>query len=117
MAGLTITPATGNQTTTQNPQTVPTQTVGAPTKSSGVQPGTATALLTSQQGVDLGNAAVTTVNLNPTTPATISQTGQTPAPATTHSVHAVWLTIPAVLCLIAVGVFWAMQRSAKSTTN
>lgn len=112
---LSIEPAEGQQTTTSNPQTLPTQTIGASAKSGGVQPGTAASLLNSQQGVSLGNPDLTTVNLGP---ATQTQTAASPRPAqpARHSINATWLGIPVILVLVAVGTFWIMHRSAKSTT-
>lgn len=115
MAGLTVGQPTNDQATTQNPQTAPTQTIGASTKSGGVQPGTATSLLTDSQGVSLQTRPLTTVSLAAGTP---SQTSSTTAakPAQHHVTPALFI-IPVVLCLVAAAMFWAMSRSAKSTTD
>ena len=114
---LQIAPATGQQNATQNPQTVPSAP-GASTRSGGVQPGTATSLLTSTQGETLHPQTLTTVSLasDPRTVRTTTSSVQ-PAPPQAHKVNAVWVAIPLVICLVAVVVFWAMSRSAKSTTN
>jgi hypothetical protein len=120
MADLTIAPATGSQVTTQNPQTVPTgQSVGgASTKSGGVQPGTARSVLTSQNGLSLGNSALTTVNLATGeasgTQAESKAVAQQPA---AHHVNGALVGISIVLILVAIVLFWAIGRSAKSTTN
>jgi hypothetical protein len=119
MADLTIAPATGDQGTTQNPQTVPSaQTVGgASTKSGGVQPGTSRDVLTSQNGLSLQPSALTTVTLD-TTASTGSQAQQAPTtqPAA-HHVNPALFGISIALVLIAAGLFWVISRSAKSTTD
>ncbi len=117
MAELTTGKAVGSQATTQNPQTVPTQTLGStPTQSKGVQPGTAQQVLTSSNGISLGGTAVTTVNLNPTTAATVQADVKPPAPAK-HHVNAGLLGLSIGLVLVAVIVFWIIGRTAKSTTD
>jgi len=115
MAGLSVGQPTSDQATTQNPQTAPTQTIGASTQSGGVQPGTSTSLLTDSQGVNLQTRPLTTVSLATTTP---SQTSSTTAakPAQHHMSPALFI-IPVALVVIAAALFWAMSRSAKSTTD
>ncbi|MGH7192307.1 MAG: hypothetical protein ACREJM_02095 [Candidatus Saccharimonadales bacterium] len=115
---LDIAPATGDQNTTQNPQTVPTQTLGgASAKSGGVQPGTAASLLTSSQGEYMGSPAITTVSLG----AAGQTQAATQAPSDTtkpvHHTSAAWFVVPVALCLVAVVMFWTMTRTAKSTTD
>lgn len=117
MAGLVIAPANGQQNTTQNPQTAPKQPVGATTQSGNVQPGTADSLLTSQQGVGLQNQALTTVSLaNTGTQNSTSSAGQNAQP-TKHHVNPALISIPIILCVVAVVLFWWITRSAKSTTD
>ncbi len=120
MANLIIAPATGDQGTTQNPQTVPTgETVGgASTQSGSVQPGTAKSILTSQNGESLSPSALTTVSLD--APA-ITQS-QTISPAGTakpqpHHFNPALFAVSIALVLIAAGFFWAINRSAKTTTD
>ncbi|HXE10270.1 MAG TPA: hypothetical protein VN554_02480 [Verrucomicrobiae bacterium] len=116
MAGLSIAPANGQQNVTQNPQTAPKQPVGSTTQSSNVQPGTADSLLTSRQGVGLHNQSLTTVSLANTSTQTSVQPATQTAPAK-HQVSAVAISVPIVLCLVAILAFWIVRRSAKSTTN
>jgi hypothetical protein len=119
MAELTTAPASGDQGTTQNPQTVPSgQSVsGASTQSGGVQPGTAQAVLTSQDGLSLRASALTTVNLN-TTASTESQTRPvSETQQSDHHINPALFAISITLVLIAIGLFWFINHSAKSTTN
>jgi hypothetical protein len=113
MADLTIAPASGSQDTTQNPQSVTSQTVGASTKSAGVQPGTAATLLTNQGGVSLHSTQLTAVSL-----AAGTQTQSQPAaqPAQRH-INSALLGASILFCLVAVGLFWTIHRSAKNTTK
>ncbi len=119
MADLNIAPATGDQGTTQNPQTVPTaQTIGgASSQSGGVQPGTAQAVLTSQNGLSLQNSTLTTVDLvtgaGSGTQAQAKPVVKQPA----HHINPVLFTISIVLVVIAIGLFLAISRSAKNTTD
>ncbi|HYH36224.1 MAG TPA: hypothetical protein VD706_01860 [Candidatus Saccharimonadales bacterium] len=120
MADLTATPATGaQQSSTSNPQTVPSgQSIsGASNRSGGVQPGTATSVLTSNNGLSLELSPVTTVSLSKSAgTGAQSRTVSTPEPVK-HQVNGTFIIIPIVLVVIAVGLFWSMSRSAKSTTN
>ena len=113
MANLSIEPATGQQTATQNPQAVPTQTVGASTQSGGVQPGTDRSLLTSPNGVSLNATPLTTVSLDTGTQVE-SQPAALPAH---HHANPVFFSVSIILCVIAIGLFWATTRSAKNTTK
>lgn len=106
----------GQQGSTQNPQTVPAKTLGNTAQAGGVQPGTSSSVLTSNSGQSLSPVAVTAVSLNGAT-----STGQVQAAparrAPQHHVSAATLVIPIVLVLLAVVLFWGINRSAKSTTN
>lgn len=114
---LSITAADGQQTTTQNPQSVPAQSIGASNSSGGVQPGTASSLLTDKQGVTLHSQALTSVSLidNGTRTET-HPASQAPVPPR-HHVNAALFIIPVALCVIAVAMFWIVHSSAKSTTD
>lgn len=116
---LNITSSDGQQTTISNPQSAPAGTPGTPAASGAVQPGTADTLLKSQQGVDLGNPALTTVTLNgdPSQLRTQTQSAAGTPAQPQHHVSAAWLAIPVIFVLVAAGMFVAMSRSAKSTTN
>lgn len=119
MAGLNITPATQDQAqaNTQNPQSVPsgTNVGGASTQSGGVQPGTSKSILTSDNGLSLTPSAVTTVDLNATSSAT-SQPTADPV-AASHHINPALLGISIALVVLAIGLFWGISRSAKSTTD
>lgn len=115
---LTITSGDGsNQTSTGNPQNVPTANTGPAANSTGVQPGTASALLTTTEssGVPLVNENLTTVNLNTTASSTASS-GQK-ATTTQAKTSPVIEGFAIALFVIAVIVFVIINRSAKSTTN
>jgi hypothetical protein len=113
MAGLTIAPATGQQTATQDPQAATTQAVGAPAQSGDVQPGTINSLLTSTQGVSLSGTPLTTVNLTGSTQAQPDQASQ---PAHHHINYGLY-GVSILLCVVAAVLFWATSRSAKNTTK
>lgn len=113
MAELTIAPAVGQQTATQDPQAATTQAVGAPAQSAGVQPGTTSSLLTSTQGVSLSDTPLTTVSLASSTQAQPNQAGQ----PVHHHVNYGLYGVSIVLCVLAAVIFWATGRSAKNTTK
>ncbi|HVX57506.1 MAG TPA: hypothetical protein VHA37_07280 [Candidatus Saccharimonadales bacterium] len=116
--GLSIAPADGQQNVTQDPQTAPKQPVGSTTQSGKVQPGTADSLLTSSQGVGLHGQSLTTVSLVDTgTQTAASTSASSPAVPAKHHVNAAAISIPIIFCIAAVVAFWAVSRSAKSTTN
>lgn len=116
MAGLTVGQPTGQQGSTQNPQAIPAQSIGASTQTGSVQPGTSKNLLNGQNGMPIGGSALTTVSLDNT--GTGTRTSAEPAhSAPQHHVHAWVFIIPAVFCLVAIGMFWQMTRTAKSTTD
>lgn len=117
MADLTIAPATGDQVTTQNPQTVPKPTVGASTQSGGIQPGTPKDVLNSVNGVSLHSTPLTVVNLSTAT-ATVSDPPSQPVtkPAK-HHVNPGILIVSVLLVVIAIALVAAIARSAKNTTD
>ncbi|HXR49626.1 MAG TPA: hypothetical protein VN778_01210 [Verrucomicrobiae bacterium] len=108
---LSTTTGSGTQTTTQSPQ-ASTGTTGTTESSSSVQPGTATSLLSSQNGMPLHASALTTVNL---TGATQAQTSQA-APPSKHHINGGLLGISLALFVIAIALFWFTSRPVKSTT-
>ncbi|MGH7241321.1 MAG: hypothetical protein ACREGB_03430 [Candidatus Saccharimonadales bacterium] len=104
----------GTQTTTGDPQqAVQPSTGGA--QSSSVQPGTSSTLLsTSTGGVPLTSTPVTTVGLSSSTTASVV------APAVVvkaHHIDTPLLVFPAILIVVAAGLFWMVRSSAKNTTN
>lgn len=106
-----------SQTNTQNPQTA-TQPATSAATASGVQPGTTTSLLTSQQGgVPLYSTALPTVTLGqaPATPQVAG--GNTGSAPPKHHVDAALFVLPALLIVVAVVFFWLTSRSVKSTTE
>jgi len=105
--------ATGTQITTQTPQSATGPAGG--TKSNSLQPGTATTLLNSSTGIQLQNKAVPTIQLPPAT-ATVAQAGPSPVPAKPHHVSPVLISLPVILVLVALVMFWQARRSVKSTT-
>jgi hypothetical protein len=119
---LTATTGSGIQATTQSPQAATSQSGGGPsTQSSGsVQPGTATSLLTSDNGISLHGTALTTVSLDGSTAATTAvASSQIPLAVkpTTHHVNPVLLGGSGLLLIVAVVSFWLTSRSAKNSAN
>ena len=116
---LPITSGGGSsQTTTGNPQNVPTANSGPSTNSSGVQPGTASTLLTTTDnanGVPLGGQNLTTVNLNAS--ATTTSTVATSPPAAAAKTSPVIEVVAIGLLVLAIVAFVIINRSAKTTTN
>lgn len=117
---LTITSgdSASSQTTTGNPQNVPTANTGPSTSSGGVQPGTTSTLLTTSggSGVPLGNQNLTTVNLNASATTTATTTATSSTPTTTKNSPVV-AGVAIALFIIAIIVFVFINRSAKTTTN
>lgn len=115
---LSATTGSGTQTTTQSPQTAG-QPAATGTQSSGIQPGTATSLLSSgQNGVTLHDTPLSTVNLVTPAPAlplatSTAQPAQQPAK---HHINPVLFGLPILLFVIAAVFFWATSRTVKSTT-
>lgn len=113
---LTAVSGSGTQTTTGTPQAVPvTAGFGGGTQSSGVQPGTATALLNSGQGVELTQTSLPTVSLDNSTAG--QTTSVVPLAVKAHHINAGLLSVPVLLILAAGIFFWLTNRSAKTTTE
>lgn len=116
---LSITGGSGgpaSQANTQSPQI--SAGSGSPTSASAgsVQPGTATSVLTSEQGIGLKGTQLSVVSFS-NAPKTI--TGQTQASdtkASKHHINAVGIGVIAVVVLAALIIFWQINRSAKNTT-
>ncbi|HEY5442561.1 MAG TPA: hypothetical protein VIJ68_03415 [Candidatus Saccharimonadales bacterium] len=111
-------PTTGSsqsQSATQSPQ-AGVQSISSGAKSSSVQPGTTTSLLSgSTSGVALRPTALPTVNLT-NVPATSTQATTQAAPAKApHHVNSALLGMAILLFVVAVVLFWVTNRSAKNT--
>jgi hypothetical protein len=109
---LTTISGTGNQAATQSPQSAGDANPGG-TNSSRVQPGTASDLLRSQNGVKLNPTPLTTVNLN----STGSGTTQPSATGNQHHINPVLGAFSIALFVLAIVLFWMTSRSVKNTTN
>lgn len=109
---LTATSNSASQTVTQSPQSA-SAAGGNTADSAGVQPGTASALLNSQGGIQLRNTGVSTVSLNPTT---FTSATSTQAHVAKHHVNLPLLGLAALLILAAIFLFWTSDRSVNSTT-
>ncbi len=118
MADLTIAPAAGNQGTTQNPQSVPSgqAIAGASARSGGVQPGTSKNVLTSQNGLSLHASTLTAVNLDTTASATAQAKPAPTAKKPDHHINPALVAVSIALIIIAIVLFWTINRSAKNTT-
>lgn len=112
---LTTGTGSGVQSTTQTPQSAGQGATGG-TQSSNVQPGTATALLSSPGGLPLQGTKLTTVSLNAATPATVASVSPATSPPK-HHVNTALFGFSALLLAVAVVLFWATSRSVKNTTQ
>jgi hypothetical protein len=116
---LTTGSSSGTQTTTDTPQATTTDNGLSGTPTSGVQPGTATSLLSSPAGnaavgVPLGQTQLSTVSLNaPATAAVVVQ----PRVSKPHHVNWGLFSMSGILLVIAVGLFWWMSHAAQSEKN
>lgn len=108
---LTATAGSGSQATTQSPQSAG-QPSGNSALSGSVQPGTATSLLDSQDGVPLHGTALSTVSLTNTAPAVAVLPKASPPK---HHVNSAFFGFSGLLLLVAVVLFWNTNRSAKGT--
>jgi len=111
---LTASNGSGTQTATQSPQTVGGSAATA--RSTSLQPGTATSLLTSQNGVALRPTPLSTVNLNASTQAAPSQTSPLTNPAS-HHLNPILIVLCVIFLAAAFILFWTTNRSAKNTTE
>ena len=116
---LTTGNGSGTQSTTDTPQAATTDNGLSGTPTSGVQPGTATSLLSSPAGnaavgVPLEQTQLSTVSLNaPTTAAVVVQ----PRVSKPHHVNWGLFSMCGVLLVVAVGLFWWMSHSARADKN
>lgn len=103
------------QASNQSPQQSTNNTfVGA--RSSAVQPGTASAALTNNQGIQLESQPLTAVNVGNT--ASSQTTATKPALTPDNSkINPVLLVLTLLFIVVAIAMFWAIQRSVKSTTK
>ncbi|HVV66950.1 MAG TPA: hypothetical protein VHB72_02670 [Candidatus Saccharimonadales bacterium] len=101
-----------SQTHTQSPQSSAGSGSPATAPTSSVQPGTATSLLTSTQGVKLNNTQLSVVNIS-TSPQTITGQTHTANPPKTHHINPVLLGIAGACLLLAVVFFVIISRSGK----
>lgn len=109
---LSTSPGGGSQTTTQSPQTAGSTGNGGGI-SSEVQPGTASDLLKSQNGIQLKDTPLTTVSLAPA-----SSSAQTAAVETHHHhINPALGAFSITLFVVAVVLFWLTSKSAKTTTK
>ncbi len=113
---LPVSSGSSSQTTTTSPQSVGSSTDdGSAQVGQSVQPGTAANLLNSQNGVQLSNLVLPTVDLNAAaTPSMLSSS--TPTGATKHHVNLTLLTVPGLFMIVAIVLFFVANRSIKSTT-
>jgi hypothetical protein len=113
MASLSTSSNSGEQTTTQSPQ-ASVGSAPATANASSVQPGTAAAVLTSQNGQTLHPTSLNSVTLGASSTQTVAATAQ-PAPAKHFNYGLGGVAV--VLFLVAVLLFWTTSRSVKSTTK
>jgi cobalamin biosynthesis Mg chelatase CobN len=110
---LTATSGSGTQSTTQSPQSAGTSNISAGQTASGVQPGTASNLLSeSSGGVSLHPTALPSVNLS-TVKASQVQAVSAPAP---HHFNPVLGVLAVLFFAVAIAMFWFTSRSEKITT-
>jgi hypothetical protein len=103
----------GSQTTTQSPQSNATSgSFGAGRQGSSVQPGTASSLLTSQNGLPLQSTQLSTVSLGSQS----SSSTQAPTTTKTHHTSPLALGFSILLLVLAVAIFWGMARPVKNTS-
>jgi len=105
--------SSASQAATQTPQGATASNFGASQSSGGVQPGTAQALLSSQNGVKLSGTALSTVNLGTASTSTVHSN---PGTAVKHHVSAPLLGFALLLIVVAAVMFYFVGRSVKTTT-
>ncbi len=115
---LSITGGNGSvesQANTQTPQSS-VGPAGNSTSSGNVQPGTASSLLeTDNGGIRLTNQILPTVTVGATSTGTV-QAAKSDARAGKHHANVFLLGLAVVIFVLAVGFFWSIFRSEKSTT-
>jgi hypothetical protein len=106
-----------SQASTQTPQ-ASVGPSGAATTSGGVQPGTASSLLTtsSATGISLKSQVLPTVTVSGTSTGSLQAADTKTTPAKHHA-NVVLVGIAVVLLVAAVAFFWTTARSAKNTTE
>jgi cobalamin biosynthesis Mg chelatase CobN len=109
MALTTTTSA--SQTTTQSPQTAGASSNNA-AQAGSVQPGTATSLLTSQNGLPLQQTQLSTVSLSGN-----ASTQTTASAAKPHHFNPILLIVAIAFFLIAAWLFWSTSNSVNKTTE
>lgn len=114
---LTTTSNSQLQTTTKSPQIAGQASTNNATRASKVQPGTATALLNSKDGIPLEGTKSLKISLsNGAIAQTASQSAATAPMPPKHQVNPVLLGVSALLFITAIVLVWATMRSAKNTT-
>jgi hypothetical protein len=117
MAGLPISTSGGTQSSTQSPQSLVNQ--GTSTEaSSSVQPGTATSLLTTSNGISLGPSQLSTVTIGngASSSSHTTQTVASASPPKKHTPNYVLLGVAGLLLVVAVVVSIIFTLNAKNTT-
>lgn len=109
---LSTTSNGGTQLTTQSPQ-VAGNTNNGGGASSGLQPGTASDLLRSSNGVQLKQTPLSTVALGDRTTSS-TQTAEQPKG---HHINPVLEIFSITLFILAIALFWFTSRSVKNTTD
>jgi len=104
------------QVRTTNPQTAGQPASGG-ARSGSVQPGTATSVLTSQQGVALHATALPSITIGATPTQTSAVSNPPSPPAPKHHINPTLLGFPALLVIVAVVLFWTARRAEKITTE
>jgi hypothetical protein len=104
-------------TNTQTPQSSVGPSTGA-TSSSGVQPGTASALLSTStaQGISLQNQVLPTVTVSGSATGTVHSAAKDAKPVANHHANGLLIGVAVVLLVAAVVFFWTAARSEKNTT-
>lgn len=114
---LTATSGSGEQATTQSPQSVPVANgLGGPAATN-IQSGAASSL---QGSTQLTNLSSTSIKLNvpqASSGAQASTKAVVPAFTPQHHFNPALLSVPVLLVLLAGAMFWFTSHTAKNTTN
>jgi hypothetical protein len=119
MASLNTVSGSGSQSTTQSPQNLVNTTNNTEAATS-VQPGTATSLLTTPNGIQLAPVQLSTVNLNNSSASTRAAASKVAVVTTVppkHHLNSTLLGLSIGLFVLAIATFWFVTRSEKNTTN